>query len=277
MSAPRRLRSVVFALGLASLAMGCSDKEKPIDRGVAARRSAAPERSTRPAEREPTMRADVPLVEIDATGGVRVDGADAGDTREIRELQRIQKVDELFRVLKERREEFKTAHPGGAFPGAVNLRVHPDTIGLVLKSVFQTAAFAGYPNITILIAGRPGLLDTEAQVPGPPTPEPTVPGKVLHVTATPSGVELTWRRGLDVESTRTVENGDVERAICDEQRANGAHTDAADPQRDRVVFHFDDQLRVSELEPYLAGIQRCTRPQLDAPDVRALTLTLSIR
>lgn len=101
---------------------------------------------------------------------ILLDGALVGDPREVQSAGRLKKIDGLFATLKQRREQFKVQHPGEVFPGRVVLRMAPETSALVIKSVFQTAAFAGYPNEAFLVAtprGR-GVLPMNAQVPGPP-------------------------------------------------------------------------------------------------------------
>jgi biopolymer transport protein ExbD len=64
-------------------------------------------------------------------------------------------VDELFNVLKNKRELWKQLNPGKEFSGIVVLQVDRKVEALVVKSVFQTAAFAGYPNVSFMV-GRLG-------------------------------------------------------------------------------------------------------------------------
>ena len=49
----------------------------------------------------------------------------------------------------------KQINPGKEFPGVVILQVDKRVPALVVKSVFQTAAFAGYPNVSFMV-GRLG-------------------------------------------------------------------------------------------------------------------------
>jgi biopolymer transport protein ExbD len=85
---------------------------------------------------------------------VLVDGHLAGSTRAIEDLGRMQKVDELFDLLKRKRELWKSFHPNKPFPGVCILQVDEDVPALVVKSVFQTAAYAGYPNISFMVRKR---------------------------------------------------------------------------------------------------------------------------
>lgn len=97
---------------------------------------------------------EAPMVAITGTQ-ILVDGVPAGSTRAIEEANRLQRVDELFNILKNKRELWKQINPGKEFPGVAVLQVDKRVPALVVKSVFQTAAFAGYPNISFMV-GRIG-------------------------------------------------------------------------------------------------------------------------
>jgi biopolymer transport protein ExbD len=93
---------------------------------------------------------EAPIVAI--TGNlILVDGKAAGNTRAVEEGKRLQRIDELFQQLKAKREKWKQAQPGKEFPGVVVLQVDQDVQAVVVKSVFQTAAFAGYPNVSFMV------------------------------------------------------------------------------------------------------------------------------
>jgi biopolymer transport protein ExbD len=100
---------------------------------------------------------EAPMVAI--TGSqILVDGIPSGNTRAIEEANRLQRVDELFNVLKSKRELWKQMNPSKTFPGVVVLQVDKRVTALVVKSVFQTAAFAGYPQVSFMTKrlGKPG-------------------------------------------------------------------------------------------------------------------------
>ena len=97
---------------------------------------------------------EAPMVAITGTQ-ILVDGVPAGSTRAIEEANRLQRVDELFNILKNKRELWKQINPGKEFPGVAVLQVDRRVPALVVKSVFQTAAFAGFPNISFMV-GRLG-------------------------------------------------------------------------------------------------------------------------
>jgi biopolymer transport protein ExbD len=93
---------------------------------------------------------DAPMVAVNSSQ-VFVDGELAGSTRAIEELGKMQRVEELFVRLKNRRENWKTLQPNKPFPGVVILQIDQEVPALVVKSVFQTAAYAGYPNVSFMV------------------------------------------------------------------------------------------------------------------------------
>lgn len=97
---------------------------------------------------------DAPLVAV-AGSQILVDGAPAGNTRAIEDSKRLQRVDELYNLLKGKRETWKQARPGKEFPGVVVLQIDQKVPAVVVKSVFQTAAFAGYPNVSFMVNAIP--------------------------------------------------------------------------------------------------------------------------
>ncbi len=97
---------------------------------------------------------EAPMVAI--TGSqILVDGNPAGNTRAIEDSKRLQRIDELFNILKGKREVWKQLHPGKDFPGVVVLQIDQDVQAVVVKSVFQTSAFAGYPNVSFMVGSIP--------------------------------------------------------------------------------------------------------------------------
>ena len=97
---------------------------------------------------------DAPMIAVNGNQ-ILVDGALAGSTRAVEELGRMQKIDELFNILKNKRELWKQVQPNKPFPGVCILQVDSNVPALVVKSVFQTAAFAGYPNVSFMVAKLP--------------------------------------------------------------------------------------------------------------------------
>lgn len=97
---------------------------------------------------------DAPIVAITGTQ-ILVDGTPAGSTRPIEDAGRLMKVDELNNVLKQKRDLWKQINPKGQFPGVVVMQIDTRVPALVVKSVFQTAAMAGYPNVSFMVGQIP--------------------------------------------------------------------------------------------------------------------------
>ena len=97
---------------------------------------------------------DAPMAAI-VGSQVLVDGSPAGNTRAVEESDRMQRMDELFNVLKAKRELWKQTHPNKDFPGVVLLQIDQNVKAVVVNSVFQTAAFAGFPNVSFMVNNLP--------------------------------------------------------------------------------------------------------------------------
>jgi len=97
---------------------------------------------------------EAPMVAVNGNQ-ILVDGVQAGSTRAVEELGRLQKIDELFNVLRSKRELWKQVQPNKPFPGVCILQVDQNVPALVVKSVFQTVAFAGYPNVSFMVGKLP--------------------------------------------------------------------------------------------------------------------------
>jgi len=97
---------------------------------------------------------DAPIVAV-VGSQILVDGAPAGNTRAVEEGDRMQRIDELFNILKAKRELWKQTHPNKDFPGVVMLQIDQNIKAVIVKSVFQTAAFAGFPNVSFMLNNLP--------------------------------------------------------------------------------------------------------------------------
>jgi biopolymer transport protein ExbD len=93
---------------------------------------------------------DAPIVSVVGTQ-ILVNGNSAGNTRTVEESDRLQRIDELFNSLKAQREMWKQTHPNKDFPGVVLLQIDNHIKAVVVKSVFQTAAYAGFPNVSFVV------------------------------------------------------------------------------------------------------------------------------
>jgi len=97
---------------------------------------------------------DAPIVVV-VGSQILVDGGAAGNTRPVEESDRMQRIDELFNILKSKRELWKQTHPNKDFPGVVMLQIDQSIKAVIVKSVFQTAAFAGFPNVSFMVGPLP--------------------------------------------------------------------------------------------------------------------------
>jgi hypothetical protein len=86
---------------------------------------------------------DAPVVVVDGAH-VLLDGEVVGDVAPIVSSGYVQSIDRLHERLRSNRTAWLASHEGREFPGEVNLVVDARTSALIVKSVFQTAHFAGY-------------------------------------------------------------------------------------------------------------------------------------
>ena len=98
---------------------------------------------------------DAPVVAV--TGRqILVDGVPAGNVGSIIEADRLQIIEELKTLLKSKREMWISIKGKDApFPGVVVLTIDQNVPALVVKSVFQTAALSGYPNVSFMVDSIP--------------------------------------------------------------------------------------------------------------------------
>jgi len=181
-----------------------------------------------------------------------VNGAAAGTTVQAVQKQLPQRLDDLLEVLKYRRTAWRSAHPDVGFPGVVLLWLDRKTPIFVVKSIYQTAAFAGYPNASFAVRpiGKPdGLerINADAYVPRPPATESAEtlardPFQLCVEAVFGQEVSLKWKLNETVVRTVTV----AERAelgtvafpqlaarVAEEWTAHGGH-------RTRYDVDFDE-------------------------------------
>jgi len=91
-----------------------------------------------------------PVVSVSGSA-ILVDGESAGNTLAIQDSRRLQRIEELFAKLEVKRRTWKERAPGKEFPGVVILQIDQEVPAIVVKSVFQTAAFAGFPNVSFMV------------------------------------------------------------------------------------------------------------------------------
>ncbi len=93
-----------------------------------------------------------PMVAINGSQ-ILVNEHPVGSTRAVEEAGRVMpRIDELYNSLKSLKDDWKKLNPAKKdFPGVVILQVDKEVPALVVKSVFQTAASAGYPNVSFMV------------------------------------------------------------------------------------------------------------------------------
>jgi hypothetical protein len=111
----------------------------------------------------PPVPVDPNLIVIDDKG-IFLGGERLGSPPE----DKIWKVEALFAKLGERREQWKAAHPKEKLPDAMTIELGPTVTCQAAMSAFQSAAFSGYPGLTLkqgtttlevpcLVPGMPGV------------------------------------------------------------------------------------------------------------------------
>lgn len=205
-----------------------------------------------------------PIISIEGSA-IRLSGIIVGDASGIIAANRMTKVDGLFDELKAWREIWKMQHPDKPFVGAAGLRVDANTPQVVFKSVFQTIAFAGYPDIFVQSADDPKQIsEFVAQVPGPPTPDaetPTEPAPILQLHIHQDDLTLSWIRAGSVIAEKQIPRNDsaLNRTICESWKTHGMHPELNDLRRDAIVLHADNGLSWKDVAPVALAVESCTR------------------
>jgi biopolymer transport protein ExbD len=119
--------------------------ETPMDKNV-----------TLPSAQNASDMVTAPIVAVNGKQ-ILVDGKPIGSTQNVEESGRVNpRIDELYTVLKTLKDDWKKLNPGkGEHPGVVLLQIDKGVKALVVKSVFQTAASAGYPNVGFMVGQIP--------------------------------------------------------------------------------------------------------------------------
>jgi biopolymer transport protein ExbD len=95
---------------------------------------------------------DGPTVEVASNGLIFVDGQPARD--ETTDPRRVHRIDEVFNDLKGKHETAKILRPDRPPPQHVILAIDSDVPAALVKSVVQTAALAGYPQVDFKVEQR---------------------------------------------------------------------------------------------------------------------------
>jgi hypothetical protein len=220
---------------------------------------------------------DAPHVVLSGTK-VFVDDTLVDDTRELVALGRLERVDGLFEALKALRE----ARP----ERVVVFWFDAMAPALAVKSVFQTAAYSGFPNGSFAVrrarTGDVARINADARVPGPPFNGKLATASdpfVLHVESRQGKVQLVWKTGNQVVQTLDVPDGGLPAMIQEQWQRYGGHREASDPHFDQAVLHVDNQARFAAI---VGVIDTMYEPQRDYSNegvvkrVPAMNVTLAV-
>ncbi len=120
--------------------------ETPIDKNV-----------TLPVAQNSTDLTTAPIVAVNGQQ-ILVDSKPIGSTQSVEENGRINpRIEELFNVLKSQKDDWAklTGKKKEEHPGIVLLQIDKGVKAVVVKSIFQTAAAAGYPNVGFMVGQVP--------------------------------------------------------------------------------------------------------------------------
>ncbi len=217
------------------------------------------------AENTEPMVGDAPVVIVDKKK-ISVDGQPAGA---IPSLDQPRRADELYNVLKRKREAWKEAHPDEPFAGVAVIHIDRNESALVAKTVFQTAAYAGFPNLSFAVRPTRGdgvqRINVNAQIPGPPDPreQPSPPKLSLHVYLTPTELKLLWRRGNEVAAESKVARASGYAALADQVRSGweqrGTHKDASDWNLDDAIVYVANDTPFQDVVSIIEALQSTKR------------------
>ncbi|MBX3189206.1 MAG: AgmX/PglI C-terminal domain-containing protein [Labilithrix sp.] len=205
---------------------------------------------------------DVPTVSL-VDGKIEHDGVVVADVSAVVQRRLLTRVEGLFDSLKAAREAWKIANPGRQFHGAVLLAFDAKAPALQVKSILQTAAFAGYPHARFAVRGAGAVtrLNVDAIVPGPPGssafPEP---GARLLVVVRPERYVLVWRKdGATVSTSEVVAPAELAARVQKEWALHAVHREASDQAFDQAVLYVGDDVDHARIVAAVDGIHATTR------------------
>ena len=192
------------------------------------------------------------------------DGTVVGDANGLVKGGRLQRVDGLWGFLRAACEQWKVGHPGKPWHGAALFAFDKSDTSVVVTSVLQTAAFAGFPSARFAVRGNNGRvqrLDVGTIVPGPPGVPASTPGARLVVVVRPSKLVLEWRQGEAIVSTTAVASV---RDLSDRVRRDSAqyaavHRESADKAFDQATVYVGDDVDYGELVAVVDAIRQTAR------------------
>lgn len=254
---------------------------KPSSDPMATTPPAAPPASAEKPRRLPPPDGPWPIVSIQATRVV-LGGRVLDDLVVVGQEGKAKRLDLLFNAMKTWREEWKAEHPDYDFIGIAALRVEPGTPAVVVKSVFQTIAYAGFPDILVQSSAEPTSIHAlAAQVPGPPDPTtiavPHQPPRWLAVELRQGGASIVWKRATTVIEEHKVAPGELGAKVCETWKQQGEHREPSDPRADRAIIFLDNGLSYAELTEAAKAVESCKREGGAGKPRSAFWITLTVR
>jgi hypothetical protein len=98
---------------------------------------------------------DVKVVRIAADNHYELDGKELGDASDLARSGTLKKLEPLSNALNESRSDWHLKHPSERFAGVLIVDADDNVAAIVVKAVVQTAAFAGYPNVSFRVKTPP--------------------------------------------------------------------------------------------------------------------------
>lgn len=194
----------------------------------------------------PLLEDAVPVVMVRG-GKILHDQEVVGDASALAAGGRLQRVDGLWQSLKDARDRWKAAHSGARFHGVALFAFDATTPAIVVKSVFQTAAFAGYPNGQLAVRGVDKTvkrLNVDAIVPlPPPAGREIASGARLLVGIRPSKVSVAWRNeGSAPAGAELGSVAELGERVARDWTARGVHRDGNDKAFDQAIVYVANEI-----------------------------------
>lgn len=210
---------------------------------------------------------DAPLVTVRGAE-VLVDGRAVASTEPILASGRVQTIEGELVALKAQRESFRIQHPDQPFSGVVLLELEASTRGAVLLSVFQTAAFSGYPYVGFVVEPLEAP-STRAQarvdvwVPAPQSSPADGEARLLVDASTPNAVVRGWVTGADDSGSASPypDPRSLADRVSEEWKAHGRHRAPEDPRSDQAILEVGAESVLSDVIAALDAIRTPEREQ----------------
>lgn len=207
---------------------------------------------------------EAPLMTVRGTD-VLVDGRVVASTEPIVASAKMQRLDGELAALKALREAFKARQPGEAFPGVLLLELDASTKGAVVMSLFQTATFAGFPNVSFVVEpaeapGQRARLPVDAWIPGPPGEPFDSEPRLLVEASTPTPSLQGWLTGAELDASPGGDGALADR-VAEAWKTRGRHKAPDDPRIDQAIVEVGGDSVLADVIAALDAIRAVEREQ----------------